>query len=185
MSSQTKTGSTVVMALAMTILLANTVAARRSTARVVDGQDTDGCINNITSGIEEVLSAAEQIGVAVIDCGARQTDKCVAAISQTGADIAGAAADVSNAVSACGGRGSVCVTQLLQLSKDLAETGNEVALAADYCTNSTDIIECVADVVDIAATVTKIVESIRGAVNDCKSTSVKEAERLMILKKQH
>lgn len=171
-------------AIAMTLVVA-TLLANLAAARIPKGTDTDGCINNITNGIEQVLSAAEEIGVAVIDCGAHQTDKCVAAISQTGADIAGAAADVSNAVSACGGRGSLCVTQLLQLSKDLAETGNEVALAADYCTNSTDIIECVADVVDIAETVTKIVESIRAAVNDCKSNATKEAEQLMILKKQH
>ncbi|CUG47540.1 membrane-associated protein, putative [Bodo saltans] len=119
-----------VVALVATILAANTVAAHRSSADAVKSSTTDGCINNITNGIEQVLAAAKEIGTAIVDCGAHQTDKCVADIAQTGADIAGAATDVSNAVSACGGQGSLCVTQLLQLSKDLAESGNEIALAA-------------------------------------------------------
>jgi hypothetical protein len=167
------------VALAASIFFAS-LAAGAETTQI---GDTDGCINNITNGVEEVLSAAEQIGLAVVDCGSHQTATCVADISQCGSDIAGAAADVSNAVSACGGRGSQCVTELLKLARDLGQTGNEVALAADFCTNATDIIECVADVVDIAETVTKIVESIRAAVNDCKSNATKEAEGLMYLKK--
>lgn len=129
------------------------------------------CVDNITAAVEDVAAAADAIGEAVIDCGAHNTAKCVSDISSCAADVAAAGVAVSLAVEACGGRGSTCATDLLQLGKELAQTSSDVALAASYCTNSTDILECIADVVDIAGAVEKIVVDIEGAVRNCRGNS--------------
>ena len=136
---------------------------------VAVSSQAEPCFDNITAAIEAVVNAGVNIGEAVADCGDHKTAQCVADISNCGANLAAAGGDISKAVIACGGHGSQCVTDLFKLGKDLADASSDVSLAVANCVNSTQVVKCVLDVIDLAGEVDKMAGNIENAMKDCKA----------------
>jgi hypothetical protein len=59
----------------------------------------------------------------------------------------------------------------MEVGKAVSDAASDVSQAVIYCQNSSDVTQCVLDVIDVAKYVDEIVGDIEAAVRDCRSTS--------------